>query len=471
MITRVFSKAADALRGHDKSATVPGFLRPIDTGGISRQLDLEKRGAERGRQNLPASNASNPDTVEQEIVQKVESEWAWQGGEMVNNLRAYAQRLGGYSVAAEFSRLAIHANDTLAQLQESDHRAEAELGPLREHYLATRNELVEFKRRHRLTRAARMPGGRLTTIGLLTILIGVESILNGAFFAKGSQFGLLGGVGTAIGISLVNVVFSFLLGLWPARWMFHRNLLIKLFGFILTIAGIGALVGLHAFAAHFRDATAAVGEERALSAALSTLMTTPWRLADINSYYLFGLGLLFTISSFYKGCTLDDPYPRYGATSRRAGDAREDYSAEHADLFDALADIKNETVKRLDEGIVRIPSFPQHAANIRAQRAALVQTFRGYESSVEGAANHLLERYRDGNRRARSAPPPARFDEVWRLPHSFLDSAEVRTLIAEYEADKTDINTTLAELRRLSHEVLDEYGRLMKTYPHPTAMT
>jgi hypothetical protein len=33
-----------------------------------------------------------------------------------------------------------------------------------------------------------------------------------------------------------------------------------------------------------------------------------------------------------------------------------------------------------------------------------------------------------------------------------------------------DMNATLAELRRLSQEVLSEYEKLMTSYPHPTKM-
>src|SRR5262249_1958023 len=154
--------------------------------------------------------------------------------------------------------------------------------------------------------------------GLLSIFVAIESVLNGMFFAKGSEFGLLGGVGTAIGISLTNVVSSFLLGLWPARWVNHRNVLAKMCGLAVTVVGLSSLIGLHAFAAHLRDAVVAVGEQRALSEAIAALTSTPWRLNDLNSYYLFGLGLLFTLGAFYKGVTFDDPYPRYGAIARRA---------------------------------------------------------------------------------------------------------------------------------------------------------
>jgi hypothetical protein len=471
MIARVLREAVDAIRGSERPMTVPGFLRPIDTAAMARQLNLDAVAAERGQSNIPPSTASAPDAMEQEILQRIESEWTWQGGELINNLRAYRQRLISYTVESEFTRLVIQAKDTLAQLREADHRAEADLGPLRQDYIAYRNELSDFKNKHHLTRAARVHARRWTTFGLLFVLIGFESMANGVFFAKGSEYGLVGGISTAIVISIVNVASSFLLGLWPIRWINRRNPAAKLSAFLLSLAGIAGVVALHAFAAHYRDAMADVGEDRALGAALVTLRAIPWKLQSLNSYYLFGMGLFFSLLSIYKGATFDDPYPGYGPMSRRHEGARKDYSDQHADLFDGMAHIKDETIKVIDDGILKIPLYPQEAANIRAQRAALVQTFRGYEPAVESAANQLLAKYRDSNRKCRSTPTPPYFDRAWRLPHSFLDTAEVRTLTADEDEKRVDMQATLAELRQLSQEVLDEYEKLMTTYPHPTKMS
>jgi hypothetical protein len=470
MIAKVLRSAVDAIRGSEKPTTVPGFLRPIDTAGIARELNLEALAAERGKSDIPPPAATGLDAIEQQFIQRIESEWTWQGGELVNNLRAYTQRLIGYSVDSEFSRLEIQAKDTLAQLREADHRAEAELGPLREDYIAARNELSDFKTRYRLTRAARVHARRWTAFGFLFILVALESVANGIFFAKGNEFGFAGGVATAVVISFINVAFCFVLGLWPVRAINHRSLAVKALGLVTTAVGIVAVFALHGFAAHYRDATASVGEERALATALATLKTAPFQLADIYSYYLFAMGLIFTLLSVHKGATFDDPYPGYGAMSRRHADIRQEYSDQHADLFDNLAHIKDETVKVLDNGIVQLPLYPQQAAQIRAQRAALVQTFRGYEAAVETAANQLLAGYRDTNRKWRTTPVPRYFDQSWRLPHSFLESAEVRTLMADHDEERMDARASLQELRRLSQEVLNEYEKLMTTYPHPTKM-
>jgi hypothetical protein len=471
-VVGTFRKVAEAIRGDDGRGLVQGYLRPIDTDEIARKLNIDAEAAARGSREQPSSDLQSPDAVEQKIVQTLESEWTYHGSDLINNLRAYSSRLIAVSVQTELANLHLLAQNTLAKLRDANHRAEAELGPLRELYVACRDELSDFRTKHKLKRAARNPARRWTTFGLLFLLIGIEAGLNGFFFAKGSEFGLLGGVGTAIGISFVNVIFAFAIGLFPMRWLNHRNYLIKFIGLIVTVIGLSGLVALHGFAAHYRDATAAVGEDRAFSTALQTLRISPLILADLNSFYLFGIGLLWAFLAIWKGATFDDPYPRYGAHYRRTAAAREAYSDEHAFLFEDLEKIKEDTVAQLEAGIRRIPLFPQEASLIRSQRDAHLQAFRAYESAVETAVNQLLARYRDANRsHRRNTPAPNHFDTSWRLPHSFLSDANLRKEIAEPVTPPLDANAALDELRSLSKAVLDEYESLLVKYPHPTQMS
>ncbi|UFZ03138.1 hypothetical protein LQG66_28440 [Bradyrhizobium ontarionense] len=470
MVVGAFRKLRDAVRGDDGRAKAQGYLKPIDVEETAREMDLMRLATERGRQEQPSSDSVPLDAIEQQITQTLEGEWAWHGAELINGLRAYAARLIAVSVSTELENLRLGAQNTLAKLRNAHHRAEAELGPLRERFIAHRDELKEFREANRLRRAARPPSNRYTTLGLLVFLVGAEAGLNGFFFAKGATLGLLGGIVMALGISFVNVVTSFSVGLLPMRWINHRNLPIKLVGLLIAAVALAALVCLHGFAAHYRDATALVGEDRAFAVARETLVSSPLMLGDLNSFYLFGLGLVLSAMAVWKGYTFDDPYPGYGAHSRRAEEAREDYSDEHALLFEDLEDIKEKTVADLDEGIRRIPLFPQQAAKVRAQREAELRSFQAYESSIEAAVNRLLAIYRDANRAARQSPAPAYFSAPWKLSRSFLKETAVLTEIAEPATSAPDAHAALEELRKLSTSVIGEYEALIVKYPHPTQM-
>jgi len=201
----------------ERISVQPGFLRPIDTKGLAKSLNIDAEAQVNGQNEFPESVVGEPDAKEKEIIQYLLSEYHWQVDEFYSQMRAYSNRLTKYSIRAEFQRLKILANDTLARLGAASNQAEADLGPKFEHFKDRKQELDDFRKNHGLARPARESSGLVFTGGLLLFLVSIESVLNGFFFSKGSDFGLLGGIGTAIGISLVNVVSAFLMGLGPAR--------------------------------------------------------------------------------------------------------------------------------------------------------------------------------------------------------------------------------------------------------------
>src|ERR1700704_4315600 len=155
MVVGSFRKFTDGIRGDDGGGQVQGFLRPIDTDEIARRLKLDETCAQRGALDLPATDTLTLDSNEQQITQALEAEWSWHGADLINNLRAYAARLIAVSVQTEFASLDLVAQNALTKLGNAHHRAGADLGPLRETYVSTRDELAEFRQRHRLKRAAR----------------------------------------------------------------------------------------------------------------------------------------------------------------------------------------------------------------------------------------------------------------------------------------------------------------------------
>lgn len=267
-------------------------------------------------------------------------------------------------------------------------------------------------------------------------------------------------------MQLRHIVSALLLGYFPARWVNYKNIVVKFAGAALLVIGCAALISLHAFAAQLRDVMGAVSEEQSTAAAYERLLTAPWAINDLSSLYLFLLGVGCAAAAMWKGYFLDDPYPGYGAMARRLERTRIDYGEEHSDLFDELEELKENAVASLQDGIARFPVIPNQAAQIRAQRDAMVENFRGYETAVVTATNQLLSRYRSVNCEHRTSPAPARFDKFWALPQSYLSTIEVRDLLRDTANSDISITAMLEQLRDLLQRVLGEYEGLMKKFPH-----
>lgn len=447
---------------------VPGLMKPIDADQLAEELRLAVRGQDDGSHELPPTHGGTLNAVEEEVIGRIMAEWVIQKEHLITMLRAYRDRLAELNAVAEIAQLRLASSASLTRFAQSKQEMRGDLARLRGAYIEARNELSDFRIKHGLKRPARSPSGRWTTVGLLFVLIAVESVMNGLFFAKGSETGLIGGVGTAFGISLVNVVFCFLLGLGPARYINWRGWTIRSVSLILTVAGLAGMLFIHLFAGHFRDA-AASGNSNAFATASNQIFSEPWRLADISSWYLFGLGTLFGLLSFWKGYRHDDPYPHYGETFRRERDASERYNTEHDEFFGALEEVRDATIKKFEAGIANIPEYVAKSHQVRTARSALVEKFRNYEETVVQTANRLLTIYRDANRRRRQTPPPAHFSVPWALPASATGGLDALALSTDApDGIVTDVDATLNELRALSEAVLRSYGELLAATEHLT---
>jgi hypothetical protein len=438
---------------------------------IAKRLQVERRGRARGARELPQTAEQQFDPVEREIVDELIKEWSWQQDALLGQLRAYHDRLAQLSVSSELGQLRLAAENAKASFTNANVQAAAELGPRQEAFHEAREELLHFRQKHLLARPARPSASGLFTVSLLFFLIAVESILNGIFFSKGSEYGLLGGIGVALGISFFNVCSAFLLGAGPARWLHARNLLLRTLGLVLSVAGWGGLFLLHGFAAHFRDISGRVPESQTFEQAVMAVLSSPLRLMDVNSYYLFGLGLLLALAAFLKGYYSDDPYPGYGKIHRRFVEYRDAYNELHSQFFGELTEIKDALVNRIEHVLRRIPANVAMAEQVRAARAQLVGRFLGYEQDLEGAVNRILTIYRDTNRDARQTAAPSHFGSSWALAQRATEAPAAIALRADPEdVSRDQMDKILTELREMSADVMRRYESMLASFPHPTTI-
>ncbi len=308
------------------------------------------------------------------------------------------------------------------------------------------------------------------TYGVLLALVFFESVLNGFFFQKGSELGLLGGIGIAFAVSFANVGLGFMTGALPARYTNHRRLVARTLGFLATSALLVAILGLHVFAAHYRDASAAAAPGRVYQAALANIASNPLGLRELESWFLLLLGVLLALTAFMKGYRKDDPYPGYGPMYRRAREAAEDYDEEYRELFAELDEVREEAVDAFKQALVLIPQKANQADSALAQRAKVIQDFANYEAHLEQTANRLLAAYHQANRAHRRCPAPARFDKPHRLDRRGISEREVE-LIGDGSPDgQPTVSAALQEISKLQEEVLARYEDLVSQADRPAKL-
>ncbi|MFT4013647.1 MAG: hypothetical protein QM682_09635 [Paracoccus sp. (in: a-proteobacteria)] len=419
----------------------------IDTKSIAGSLKLEEQGRTRGRQNQPPADASGHDHIETAIIERIE-ELRRKGLENYeNNRRVYNERLARAGQASKEVDIAAGAarNDFGALVQVWRSRIVAVRERLNESY----NWRNRYRQIHRLERPAHEFGGWTNVIALALILITLEAGMNSYLFSKGNEFGLLGGLLVAVIVSLVNVGASILLG-YLARYLNHRNLILKLLGLAALAGWLGFAVAINLAVAHFRDGLEQ-GLEWAVAAqqAVPALIARPVALASIESWLLVGLGALISTLAFRKGWHTDDPYPGYGPVERRLEQARLRYEEDLHSALDELQKRRDDAIEELQDANEQVRDGITEAVDSLFGQSSLGAHLRSFLDQCDLKAAHLLATYRDANLAERTAPAPASFQQPYAFPPFEPEAVDAsRRQAAEVEAArvKATVETAISEI-------------------------
>lgn len=291
------------------SGTAPSF---VSTRGSAR-TDLRARARALGRENLPATGWSQPTEFEASIIREFECQHI----ELGEAARVELQNLSATFISVEAQLpdqrdLARAVVDAAADVDRELGTAWAlvSLWSCREQRL---RDLRIFAREHRLARDARYPASRWLHLGVLAVLVLLESWANAAYFSEASDFGLIGGFVRACGISVLNVVTGFAAGRFLLPGLVYRRQEIR----ILASLGLALLVTLailfNLALAGYRDVLASgVASEPSIR----DLLHDPLHRSFL-SIALFGTGLLAWCLALWKGYVADDGHPFYGSMDRR----------------------------------------------------------------------------------------------------------------------------------------------------------
>jgi hypothetical protein len=442
---------------HDFRASLDVFPA-LDPQVVARDLGLEKLGRGRGSIGEPPSASATLDEIEMRIVDRVEAERKAAHAILLDQLHTYDERLANLDFEGRFSEIRQAAPAAVSEFKAEAATGRDELNRLRRALKEHEEEKEAFKREHRLTRAPHPPsaGAQTLKFGFIAILLLVETVLNGTFLAKGSELGLVGGTTEAFAFALLNVLGSFLFGRIGLPQLVHRGLLHKLIGLFALLAWFVFALALNLALAHYREVSGQLLESGG-SAVIARLTEAPLSLTDIKSWLFFGIGFFFSVAALIDGTITVDPYPGFGSVQRRLDTAHTSYIDRKQTLIDGLLDVRDQYIEILEETNRDLSARRAEYDQILTARGRLVRLFDQHQTHLAQVLNALLVIYRDANRRARKAKPPARFAGRYDLPRIPVEAEvpDLTTEAAEVRAKVGDAQRLLVEEITAIHREFD----------------
>ena len=413
---------------------------------LRAEIEPERLGRQAGERGMPPLEAAE-DPVQTEIEEYVEAkknEAVKLRDAQLEEVDRHLDQLDQAVLAGDLESSARKAATEFREVEQSELQA---LKARLHEFERRRRDFFDFKHRNRLDREPDYASPRTTLllVGLIVLLFVVESGLNGAFLAVGSEGGLVGGWGLALGFSVVNLVLPALLFGPGSCYVHHIRKILKAVGVLAILGWLGAAAVLNLGLAHFRDASADLSENIGAEA-LSRFLASPLGLQDAESWLLFVLGFFFSGLAFFDGRKLiGDAYPGYSRKHRKMEDARADYDDLWQDVVDRLRTIREEGLDAIRRTAHQAKSQPVERRRALEREAKLLAAFDAHVEQLRRFGTMLIEEYREANRSVRfdrghpeahaghwtMAPPAA---QRKRSDAGVVDEVDLGPLNQQYEA-------------------------------------
>ncbi len=397
-------------KGRGPDSLPPDQIFPdIDADRIAADLHLEARGAQRGQNNQPGSDEAGFDLIERKIVDCVERLRRMGLEHFEEHACVYAERIARADQTATDIQIATGDAETdfMAEIKRWDNT----LANVRADLRLNGEGFNDFCKENQIKRTAHEGGGFLQWFGLSLVILFVESALNGVFFANAHELGLLGGIFTAFGISVINVGTAALTA-WTSRNFNHVRIGRKVVGALVFLGGVSFAATFNLFVAHFRNAAEAGkpwGE--AAGHAVQNITVNPIGLESIDAWLLCMLGMLAAALAGWKTYATGDPYPGYGRVWRKIHEAREDYAQSVGEAINTLTETRDKAVSALRTASENAQAQISEAVSASNELVSLRGRLDPFLKMCDQKANLVLATYRNANQGARATPSPKHFSQ------------------------------------------------------------
>jgi len=382
---------------------------------IERKLKVIKQAKSDGSNNIPSSNTNNLSNCETKIISQANnyisriqktatkffSELKEQLIKLVTLLRTNQLSHFAVNLSLELEKIISSAKNKLEQYRKT----------LKEHL----ETLTQFKKNNELSEEARCPtkDEALYSLIFIIFLFILELIVNSGILADGEHGGRFAGLIIALGFSIINVIFSSLIGYFILKQI---NSVIKfnrvaataaIIVFIVTIIILNLLLGAYRSSVELSKFNGAVDWDK-----LKELRSNIFEIHfNTIGFLLFALGVLASITAIYKGYIYNDVYPGYGPRQSKVNQEREKIKKIILNLSEEILESINNTVNNIQnykgQLINRLNEWNQNTIKIQYE-------FNNYEKKLEILEKNiqqLLLLYRNNNKSVRNLEQPSYFDK------------------------------------------------------------
>jgi hypothetical protein len=467
-IKNFFTKSY-GLKSSSMSHSGASFLL-LDPAKVIVELRVRENAEINGRANIPGESSKGADPFEETIHSHLKALEIDQGAIHLRRVEGYKNSLNNLSNDLDIQSLKAKANHLFQIAEGAVVKTEAAIYHLKSEYISAQQQFEDFRKANLLERVSiKNQTNKILKIGIITVLILVETIINGAFFAQGAAGGLIGAGGIAAALAILNLAGSFGFGwkMLPFKNSVNRNQqLSAYFGFIfysLLILLLNLAVG------HYREVTIEISNSISIQTAnigilaLERLRNSPFGLEDLQSWYLLAIGVIFAAVAVIDGYSFDDPYPGYGTVWRNRKYIMDELSDtivnEIGFLEEHFEELDEEFQKRLNSVGSKRQILDSHVQKINAIKAE----YQAVQSQFSTVYSAVISEYRYINKAHRSSPYPSSFDAPVNFEKTFsLESPLSKTFLE-------DINSTLElakkEIPKLIVEIREVHKKLRARIP------
>jgi hypothetical protein len=460
---------------------VPHVYRPstetfaeLDVAKTARELDLEAAGRANGEKHGSQQDSRALDETEHRIVEYIKKEQRASHSALHDQIQLYGERLGALDFESALGVVESSAIEAAAEFRVQARQGKDLLHARRRDLQAMEEWRRTFQIDNGLKRPAIYPepAGWWLKAGLLVLLLAGEMIVNGNFLARGSEFGLVGGALEALSFAALNIIGTAFIAFFGVRQLFHRSLIRKLIGLLSLAAYVAFAISLNLALAHYREAAAtAASLDVASRVVIDRLVQSPFALAELKSWILFGLGIGFSLAAFIDVISMDDSYPGYGALERRLRAARDQFVDTKSFIISSLAQVRDEATRAMNEARRDLGVRRNEFDAIADHRQRLVRLFKNHEDHLDDALSRLLAIYRSAFSSALDRKAPERFGVRVTLKRTPVEE-EVRPLDRPDKLNRAieSVQNKLAENLGIIHSEYEtaakELEQLDELVPH-----